>query len=176
METSMSRHLRPLVLVLVLALTLVACGDDDSIGGLPGDAGDLPGDVGDLPGDAGDLGDLPGVGDIPGLSDECSAFLSLSSAMASAFTGTFSGFEGDLVSSLPAAAQADGAVVVAALQEFSNALADAGIDLSEGIGTLSQEQLQAFSQLGESIFTDEVNDAFDRIGDVASASCGGDES
>jgi hypothetical protein len=162
----MTRLLRTVTLVAVLALSLVACGDDDSIGGLPGDAGNLPGDVGDIPGD---IGDLPG--NIPGLSDECQAYASLSFAMSGAFSGSFDGLDGGIVANLPAEAQADGAIVVAALQDFSDGLDELGIDLSQGMGNLSQEQVQAFSELGESTLTDEVNDAFDRIGELASATC-----
>jgi len=162
----MPGHLRSLALVLLLVLGLAACGDDDSIGGLPGDAGDLPGDVSDLPGD---LGDLPG--NIPGLSDECQAYASLSFAMSSAFTGGFGGLDAGIVSNLPAEARADGQIVVTALQEFSDGLTDLGIDLSQGMASLAPEQIQAFTQLGESVFTDEVNDAFDRIGELASATC-----
>jgi hypothetical protein len=157
-------------MLAALVLVLAACGGDPV-----GDAAaDTPyGDGGSIFDDAG--GDtLPGsVGNTPGLSGECEAIANLSLAMSSAFLGNFNGFDGNLIGSLPSGIQADGAIVVGALQEFSDGLAAAGIDLASpsGMAGLSPEQMEAFSTLSEEIFDDEVNDAFDRIGEAAEAEC-----
>ena len=177
----MTTYLRSLIIVVVVALAVAACGDDDLGSDLGGNtSADVPGFGDDGFGDDG-FGDgdatLPtSVGNIPGLSSECEAYLNLSLAMSAAFTGEFSGFDGDLVSRLPAAAQADGAIIVAALQEFSDELAAAGLDLSQGLATFSQEQIQAFGDLSEEIFNDEVDAAFDRLSEAGAAECaiGGD--
>lgn len=167
----MSKYYRPLILVIVLALTVMACGDDDFGGDFGGDQGtNVPGFGDDGFGD-GDATLPTSVGDIPGVSDECEAYFDLSFAMSAAFTGDFDGLAGDLLAKLPAAAQADGAIIAGALQDFVDGIAAAGIDLSQGVGSLSQEQLQAFGEIGDSVFTEEVNDAFDRIGELAAENC-----
>lgn len=159
------KRISRLLLVAVLGMAVVACGDD-------GSGGDATIPTGTDGSGVGDVTIPTGVGNIPGVSSECEAYANLSLAMSSAFTGGFGGFSGDLVSQLPAAGRADGAIIVAALQEFSGGLAAAGIDLSQGnIGTLTQDQLQVFSDLSDSVFTDEVNDAFDRLSEVVEAEC-----
>lgn len=158
--------LRPLALAIAIILSLAACGDDDS----GGTASTAPTETEDL--DTGDTTLPTSVGNIPGISAGCEAYADLSLAMGNVFTGGFAGFGDDLVSRLPSEGQADGAIVVGALQAFSDGLADAGIDLSQGsIGTLTQEQLQVFSDLSDNVFTDDVNAAFDRLGELVAAEC-----
>lgn len=167
----MFKRVRPILLLLtVLALVGAACGGDDPSGD-PGPDGEtvLPGDQGT---GLGDSSTLPtAVGNIPGVSGECEAYANLSLAMANVFTGGFSGFDGDLVSQLPSAGQADGAIIVSALQQFSDGLAAAGIDLTQGMTGLSADQIQVFSDLTESVFTDEVDAALDRLSELIEAEC-----
>jgi len=167
---------RSFILLVVLALVVAACGDDDLVGDVAQD-GDGPFGNGVVTDDGGDLGDLggvtPGVGNIPGLSDACQAYVNLSFAMTGAFSGNFSGIDDSIISDLPPGAQADGAIIVDALRRFSDGLQAAGIDLSDptNFATLTPAQMEEFQALGDTVFTDEVDAAFDRLDDSISADC-----
>lgn len=161
----MRKYLLPVILTVTLVLAVTACGDDDFGGGFGENQTPTPG-FGD-----GDLTIPTSVGNIPGLSGECEAYANLAFAMSAAFTGQFTGFEGDLVSNLPAEAQADAVIIVDALQEFSDGLAGAGIDMSQGMAGFSQEEIETFSDLSEAVFTDEVDAAFEGLGEVMEDAC-----
>jgi hypothetical protein len=170
----MSR-LRPLLLIVALALIVAACGDDDS--GLLGDAPTANTEAG-LPFGGGGSDEIPNtlpetIGNVPGVSGECEALLNLSLAMANAFTGGGGDIDPGFVSGLPPGLQADGALVVGALQQFSQGVQDLGVDLSDpaNFAALSEEQFAALDALNDQIFDEEVDAALDRISDAAEVSC-----
>lgn len=151
-------------LVGVALLTMVvasACGGDDagndSAGGNDGEdsATTLP----------------SSVGDIPGLSAECEAFADLSLAMSNTLGGGFVGIPDDLVDRLPADARDDGRVIVEALQEFGDRLEDAGIDLSQGIGSFDEGQIETYGEISGEVFDSDVEDAFDRLAGMVADEC-----
>lgn len=163
-----------LLLVLLLAVTVAACGDDDVSDLGDGQTTSAPVFGGDGDGSDDDNTTFPtAVGNIPGVSSECEAYANLSLALVNVFSGGFSGFGGDLVSSLPPSGQADGAIIVDALQRFSDGMAAAGIDLSAagGMATMDADQIATFTQLSEEIFTDDVDAAFDRLSELVEAEC-----
>ena len=172
------QRLFSLLLVALLALTLAACGDDDDVADLADDpttttSGSVVGGGSDDGSSGSDTTFPTSVGNIPGVSSECEAYANLSLALVNVFSGGFTGFGGDLVSALPPAGQADGAIVVDALQRFSDGMAAAGIDLTAqgGMAAMDADQLQAFSDLSEEIFTDEIDAAFDRLSELVEAEC-----
>ena len=167
-------------LVAVLALVVAACGggDDDADAG----TGNGNGARTEAPSDNGGGGDDDNnnnnnnlgvnttfLGNIAGLSDECTAIANLSIAFSQAFTGTFEDVPADIINSLPAEARAEGQILADALDEFASGLEEAGIDLNllEGIGSLTPDQIQQYSEVSERVFNDEVEDAADRLGEAA---------
>ncbi len=151
------------VAVVALLVLAAACGGDDSA-----DAGDDAGGGSD----AQTATTFPStVGDIPGVSGECEALANLSLAISGVLTGTFDGLPDDVVGNLPGDAQADGEIVADAVQEFSDRLDELGIDLSQGLGNLSAEQLQAFSDISGEVFNDDVDAAVNRIGITMADDC-----
>lgn len=163
----MHKYVRLVAIVAVLALVVAACGDDDSAeNGGNADAGNNNGGNGSDnsletfgPDDT-----LPTtVGDVPGLSSECEALANLSLAFSSALTGGFDGVPSGLVDDLPSEFRAEGEAIAEALEEYSRRLEEAGIDISQGIFTLSEEQIEVYSDIADELFDDELEDSFERL-------------
>lgn len=162
----MNRFGRLFTLIAVLTLVITACGGGD-------DGADAESDNAaqtQAPSDS----DNPGVNttffnNVPGLNDECTAIANLSIAFSQVFTGTFEDVPDDIINSLPAEARAEGQILADALDEFASALEAEGIDLNllEGIGSLTPDQLAAYAEVSERVFNDEVEAAADRLGEAA---------
>jgi hypothetical protein len=174
----MRRFGRLSVVAFALALVLAACGGGDDSAGEGDDAGDggrVTTAAGGGGGGGGD-GVVTTFGNIPGLNDECTAVANLSAAFSQALTGSLGELPDDIVNSLPADARDDGRVLADALEEFSAGLQAAGVDLTnlQGLGALSPEQLEAWANLSETVFDEEVEDAVDRLSEAVSAACAPD--
>jgi len=180
----MKSHQRFLALLAMLALVIAACGGEDTNVGDDenGDNGNVvtsPSNDGDGNDDEGNNGGdgnntlVPGTtfGNIPGMSDECVAVANLSLAISQVLSGTFQGVPDDVVDSLPAGSREDGQIIADALNDFATALADAGIDLSQGIGALSQDQLVTWGELSGEVFNDELEEVVDRFGNTIADEC-----
>ncbi len=163
----MTSYPRYLAVFAAFAIVLAACGSDgespfaaggsDSVAS--GDGGDV--DVGDL------LDELPDeVGDLPGVSDECEALLSLFLSIGNAFFGgEVASIDGSALSSLPGDVQEDAQFLADTLSEFSDAIGTMGIDFAdpESLATLSAEQQQELASLTESLDTEQFNAAADNL-------------
>ncbi len=57
------------------------------------------------------------------------------------------------------------------LQQFGDQLAAAGIDLSQGIGSLDQGQIETYTAISGEVFDSEVEDSFDRLATAVAAEC-----
>lgn len=151
-------------LVGVALLTMVvasACGGDNA-GGDAAAGNDGGGSATTVP---------SSVGDVPGLSAECEAFADLSLAMSNTLAGGLAAMPDDLVDRLPADARNDGRVIVEALQQFGDQLAAAGIDLSQGIGSLDQGQIETYTAVSADVFDSEVEGSFDRLATAVAEEC-----
>ncbi len=169
----MKSYLRYLAVFAVFAVAVAACGSDgdspfapggsDSVASGDDGGGDGDGDVNveDL------LEELPEeIGDIPGVSDECQALLSLFLSIGNAFFGgEVASIDSSALSGLPGDVQEDAQFLADTLSEFSDAIAAMGIDFAdpESLATLSAEQQQELTALTESLDTDEFNAAADNL-------------
>lgn len=146
---------RRLIVLLGVVLALAGCGGGILGGGADETAMTLP----------------ASIGDIPSVSSECEAVGNLSLAISSVLFGRFDQISDDIVDALPSDARADGAVLVDALQEFGDRIDAAGLDLSGGLGSLSAEEIEVYSDISGEVFNDDVDAAVDRIGRVALGEC-----
>lgn len=171
----MTRHLRYLALVAAIAVALAACGNGDDSPFAPGASDSASSSDGDASGgdgsgdvDVGDLLDeLPDeVGDLPGVSGECEALLSLFLSIGNAFFGgEVASIDDSALAGLPGDVQADAQLLAETLSEFSDAIAGMGIDFAdpESLATLSAEQQQELASLTESLDTEQFNAAADNL-------------
>lgn len=148
--------------LLGVVLAVAGCGGDDS-----SDAGDVGGGGGDETATT-----FPtSVGDVPGVSSECEAVADLSLAISTVLSGQFGDISDDVVDALPSDARADGTLLVDALREFGDRIDAAGIDLSGGLGGLSAEEIEVYSDISGEVFDEDLDAAVERIGQVAAVEC-----
>lgn len=116
----------------------------------------------------GSSGAVSTFGDIPGVSDECTAIANLSIALTQAVSGTLGEVAGDILDAIPADARADGQIILDALEEFGARLAEDGIDLTQGgLAGLTPEQLETYVNASADIFNEDVEAAADRFSQYA---------
>jgi hypothetical protein len=157
------------VMAAVFALVVAACGDDDSAdNGASADNGNSSGNP-EATFDPDETIPVT-VGDVPGLSSECEALANLALAIGRAFTGGVEEVPAGIVEDLPSEMRADGEIVLEALTEYSRRLEEAGIDLSGGVFSLAEDQIEAYSDITEEVFDEELEDAYERIGEAAAVS------
>jgi hypothetical protein len=148
----MRAYARVVGVLAVVAALVVGCGGDDADtnGGVDATAGATT---------------IPStVGNIPGVSSECEALANLSLSISQVFAGSFQGVPNGVVDALPSEARADGQIIADALVEFDERLDELGIDLSDGMASLSPEQLEAFGDVSGEVLNDDVDAAVNRIG------------
>lgn len=142
------------VVVMVMAS---ACGGSDETADLGTTA---PG------GNSG--GVITTFGNIPGVSDECTAVANLSVALSQALSGSLGGIPEGILDAIPADARADGQIILDAIEEFAGMLEADGIDLSQGgLAGLTPEQLDTYVTASAEVFGEEVEAAADRFGQYA---------
>jgi hypothetical protein len=165
----MTRRLLATSGIALLLLTTVACGGDDDGGGSPFGDGGLGGDDG---GDSGDFDPSEGVGDIPGLSDECEAVYNVIVAISMASAGQ--GDSGDATDALnsfaddvPGDLKDDAQIMADAYAPYFEKLAEYGGDYT---AAANDPEIQ---ELSEAMNSDEVIQASDNITDYLDNECGG---
>ena len=141
---------------LIVAIVSACGGSDDTEGSVTTVPDNGAGDV------------ITTFGNIPGVSDECTAIANLSVALTQAVSGSLGEVSDDILDAIPADARADGQIILDALREFAGRLADDGIDLTQGgLAGLSPEQLETYVEASADIFDEEVEAAADRFSQYA---------
>ena len=176
---------RLIALFVVVLLLAAACGDSGSDSTEPaatsGDsaATTQPGST-DAPATTSAPGTTSGdtipatIGDIPGLSDDCEALANVFLSFASIFSGGGVNIpDSSAFNDLPGNLQDDAEIVIGALSDWADGLADAGIDLTDpsSLASLTEAQQQQLQALSEAFDTTEINDALDRMSDYGEAEC-----
>ena len=181
MRTTM---MKMIALLAVLLLVGAACGDSGGNGNDPFGIGTATtSDPGTSPGGGdtgGDNATVPTLGTllegIPGLNNECLAvanvFLAMGQVIATGGAGS-DALLAEAAAGIPAELQDDLAVIATALAAYSNALEDAGIDLTDpgAFGNLTEAQINQLNAIDEIIDSDEVNQAFDNFEAYGDAQC-----
>ena len=174
------------VLLFVVVLVAAACGDSGTDTSAPaatsGDtqpastepaATEAPAPMWSPATTSGDT--IPAtIGDIPGVSDDCEALANVFLSFASIFSpGGINIPDTDAFGDLPGDVQDDAEIVIDALSEWAQGLADAGIDLSDpnSLATLTEAQQNELERLSQAFDTDEINDALDRLGEYGEQEC-----
>lgn len=150
------RKMATLVAVVVLAS---ACGGSDE---------DAEGATTSTSPGAGSGEVVTTFGNIPGVSDECTAVANLSVAVSQVLSGNLGDIPDDILDAIPADARADGQVILDAIRLFAESLDADGIELSQGgLADLTPEQLEAYVTATAEIFDADVEAAADRFGQYA---------
>lgn len=148
---------RRLLVLVVIALVAGGCGGSDDGENA---ATTVPADG------AGNV--VTTFGNIPGVSDECTAVANLSVALSQALSGSLGGIPNDILDAIPGDARADGQIILDAIQRFAESLDADGIDLSQGgLAGLTPEQLESYVEASAEYFDADVEAAADRFGQYA---------
>ncbi len=152
---------------IVFALVVTACG------GSPAATNDTSGTTA-APG-SGTNSTLPiGVGNVPGVSSECVALLNLYLSISAAFTGgSISPLDAATLASLPADIRADAQLVSDTLKQYSDGIQALGIDFTDptSFATMTQEQQDAFTALGDLLDSDAFQTASDHLSAYGDQQC-----
>ena len=176
----MSNYRRHLAAIASFTMIVAACGSGDSASTLEqaaeseaSDSDEV--DIGDDDLEGLDLEELSDVvGDLPGVSGECEALLELFISIGGAFLGgDVSSFDAGALAGLPGDVQQDAALVADTLAQFSDAMQDLGIDLTDptAFATLSESEMEEFGALSESLNTEEFNAASDSLSAYGEEEC-----
>jgi hypothetical protein len=169
MEVGVART-RTYAWVIVFALAVTACG-----GSTVGSTLDQSSGTTAAPGTTDGSTVLPtGVGNIPGVSSECEALVNLYLSISAAFTGgAISAVDPATLANLPADVRADALLVSDTLKQYSDGLQALGIDFSDptSFATMTQEQQDAFTALGDLLNSDEFQAASDRLSAYGDQQC-----
>jgi len=158
------------VAATVFALVVTACGGSSTVDQSSGTTA-APGST-----DSGIT--LPtGVGNIPGVSSECEALLNLYVSISAAFTGgAVAPLDAATLANLPADVRADAQLVSDTLKQYSDGIQALGIDFSDptSFATMTQEQQDAFTALGDLLDSDAFQAASDRLSAYGDQQCAGE--
>jgi hypothetical protein len=154
---------------MAFALVVAACssGDGDSLlERSAGSAADSDSPLGQLPID---------VGNLPGVSGECEALLSLFLSIGGAFLGgEVSLLDSAALASLPAEIRDDAQVVSETLRQFSDGLQALGINFADPatFSSLSEAQQAEFEALTDSLDSEQFDAASDSLSTYGEQQCG----
>jgi len=157
--------------IMALALVLAACSSGDGGSLLEESSGTAAGSDDLVP-----IDDVPTtVGDLPGVSGECEALLNLFLSIGGVFLGSeISTLDSAALAALPGDIRGDAQLVSETLRQFSDQLQALGVDFADpaSFATLTASQQEEFGALGESLDTEEFNDASDNLSAYGEQQCG----
>jgi hypothetical protein len=164
------RRIKRLACVATIgAFALVSCGgSDESTGGNAGTNGDGT-QTESTDGNSGTLDPNDTIGNVPGLSEECTDFYNkYIAAMGAIGTGTANGVSNMFTAMkdiLPDELKADADIVAAAWVKYEAVLAKYDNDMTKALA--DPDAMAALEAIGD----DEVNEASNAIGDYFSDTC-----
>jgi hypothetical protein len=159
-----------LVLGTLLAVLAAACGDS---GSTDEPEATEPAATATTAEDSDTLPPITVV-DVPGIDDDCEALVNVFLSMTTIFSGgEMPEVSADAFDDLPGDIRDDAKLVLETFDEFTDELAEIGIDLSDpqSLASLTEAQQQQFVELSEAFDAPEFNTAIDNLEKFGQEEC-----